>query len=218
MDKNKIKDGLDHFIGKEQLFTPRLKNRILSKTKSTHTTQKKQLVYYLGPIMSGIIVLLIFSGLIIYTITEGENTTSESPQLSPEEENISQNIAELETRLEQLQIENESLAEENKLLKSEEEHLPGESEYELSRIGFEGNISDIKDNLIENKNIIEHDGILGGEMHFRKDEIQVLSHEWVFAPYDDGHNGGFVLLNYTIENGEISRWEIYDSYLFGEND
>lgn len=45
--------------------------------------------------------------------------------------------------------------------------------------------------------MIPYAGVLGGKMHFRTDEIIVLSHEWVFAPFDDGHTGGFLLLTYA---------------------
>lgn len=84
----------------------------------------------------------------------------------------------------------------------------------LAEQGFEGSVLDIVDDLIKHPELIPYEGVLGGKMGFyHKDEIYVLTDQWVCANFDDGHISGSLLLRYKINNGAIS-WDIIDSRLF----
>jgi len=86
----------------------------------------------------------------------------------------------------------------------------------LKRQGFDGNVQDIINDLVKHNELIPYKGVLGGKMGFYfEDKIYVLSDKWVFAYFEDGHISGYMLLNYSIDNNNIS-WKAIDSYLFGE--
>ncbi|AFL99281.1 MULTISPECIES: hypothetical protein [Desulfitobacterium] len=83
----------------------------------------------------------------------------------------------------------------------------------LKRQGFNGSVQDIVDDLLKHNELIPYDGVLGGKMGFySKDNIYVLSDKWVYAYFDDGHINGYMLLNYSVNNEDIS-WKVIDSYL-----
>ena len=46
-------------------------------------------------------------------------------------------------------------------------------------------------------------------MNFRNEAWWVVSNKWVLAHFDDGHRGGTLLLEYTVENGTI-EWTVLD--------
>lgn len=84
----------------------------------------------------------------------------------------------------------------------------------LKRQGFDGNVEDIKNDLLNHSELIPYDGVLGGKMGFHsKENVSVLSDKWVYADFDDGHINGSMLLSYNIKNRAIS-WKVIDSYLF----
>jgi len=83
----------------------------------------------------------------------------------------------------------------------------------LKRRGFDGSVQDIVNDLLKHKELIPYDGVLGGKMGFHsRDNVYVLSDKWVYAYFDDGHINGYMLLNYSVNNGNIS-WKVIDSYL-----
>ncbi|MCA1029525.1 hypothetical protein LCL95_00605 [Bacillus timonensis] len=100
----------------------------------------------------------------------------------------------------------------------EKPKLDGMSEQLLLQKGFVGTVEDIKEELFRNPTLIPYNMRAGDELSFVYDDMKVLTHEWVFAPIDNGHTGGFVLYSYTIENGLITSWRVVDSYIYGEED
>ncbi|MEA1960675.1 MAG: hypothetical protein U9N81_05210 [Bacillota bacterium] len=83
----------------------------------------------------------------------------------------------------------------------------------LRRNGFTGSPEDIALDLKTHNELIPYEGILGGTMRFfGSDHIFVLTDRWVLAYFEDGHIGGYLLLEYKIENGTIS-YTVIDSYL-----
>jgi len=86
----------------------------------------------------------------------------------------------------------------------------------LKRQGFNGSVQVIINDLMKNNELISYDGVLGGKMGFHSEEnIYVLSDKWVYAYFDDGHINGYMLLSYSVNNGNIA-WKVIDSYLFGQ--
>lgn len=82
--------------------------------------------------------------------------------------------------------------------------------------GFNGEVQEIVADLVKHNELIPYEGVLGGKMCFySKEKVFVLSDKWVYAYFDDGHINGYMLLGYSINNGNIS-WEVIDSYLFGQ--
>ncbi len=100
---------------------------------------------------------------------------------------------------------------------SETEHsdwiLESELRYLLEQ-GLSDPISDIKEDLMNRKDLIAQKGILGGVMGiYRTDQIRILPGGYVYALYEDGHIRGNLILHYEVKNGQIS-WDLIKSSLF----
>ncbi|AET67761.1 hypothetical protein Desor_2157 [Desulfosporosinus orientis DSM 765] len=126
----------------------------------------------------------------------------------------SQEEANLRGQISELTSETESVTESYTRQKSV---FPGNNpniKYGLEQQGFVGSVQDIVNDLIKHPELIPYEGVLGGKMGFyNKDEIYVLTDQWVCAYFNDGHIGGSLLLSYKINNGAI-EWKVIDSRLF----
>ena len=79
--------------------------------------------------------------------------------------------------------------------------------------GFKGGSEEIISDLVKHKELIPYKGVVGGIMNFYDDsKIYVLTDQWVFASFNDGHIGGYMLLKYELSNGKI-LWKVMNSYL-----
>ncbi len=141
-----------------------------------------------------------------------ETVTARQPQNNKEIENLVIQVQELQNEIKSLK--GSDNVEEATIVKEKNE-FPALAQAELTNLGFKGTVNDIKEDLNKHEDIIPYQGVLGGEMHFLYDKLKVLSHEWVFAPFDDGHTGGYLLLKYHIKDGTIIQWQVMDSYLYG---
>lgn len=91
------------------------------------------------------------------------------------------------------------------------------SQFEINRLkrqGLNDPVNDITEDLLKRSDLIPHEGVLGGTMAFYAPEnIHILSPNWVFAYFEDGHVRGEILLEYTVDdNGNIS-WNVIKSHL-----
>lgn len=84
----------------------------------------------------------------------------------------------------------------------------------LQSKGLQNPIDDLKTNLISKPQLIRYEGIHGGTMKvFDKSSITILTGNWAYATFEDGHINGAMLLKYEIENGNIS-WDVIVQQLF----
>ena len=56
--------------------------------------------------------------------------------------------------------------------------------------------------------LVPVDGSMGGTMAIR--DSRILNDRYAMAYYEDGHNGGYMLLKYTVNNGNIN-WTVVDN-------
>lgn len=56
--------------------------------------------------------------------------------------------------------------------------------------------------------LIPAEGTLGGTMAIR--DSRILNDRYAMAYYEDGHTGGYMLLKYTVNNGNIN-WTVLDN-------
>lgn len=56
--------------------------------------------------------------------------------------------------------------------------------------------------------LIPAEGSMGGSMAIR--DSRILNDRYALAYYEDGHSGGFLLLKYKVNNGNIS-WTVIDN-------
>ncbi len=74
----------------------------------------------------------------------------------------------------------------------------------LKARGLEDPVHDLREDLMRRRDLIPYEGVLGGRMQFVPSGIAVLSPEWVYARFEDGHVGGSCLLAFDVlPSGEI---------------
>ena len=87
------------------------------------------------------------------------------------------------------------------------------SEADINRLqkkGLRNPEVELKNSLIKNQStLIPVKGTVGGTMAFR--DIRILNDRYALAYFEDGHNGGNMLLKYSVANGEVT-WKVLDSY------
>ncbi|MFC6997552.1 hypothetical protein [Rufibacter roseus] len=80
----------------------------------------------------------------------------------------------------------------------------------LKRKGLKNPEADLMNDLMrKQKSLLTTSGTMGGTMAIR--DIRILNDRHALAYFEDGHNGGHLLLRYSVENGNIS-WTRLDSY------
>lgn len=86
------------------------------------------------------------------------------------------------------------------------------SESDISRLekkGLRNPEVALKNDLMKKQSsLIPVKGSVGGTMTIR--DIRILNDSYALAYFEDGHNGGNLLLKYTVANGTIS-WKVLDS-------
>ncbi|MBB6611131.1 hypothetical protein H7F15_08795 [Pontibacter sp. Tf4] len=79
----------------------------------------------------------------------------------------------------------------------------------LQRKGLKSPETDLMNDLNRKQNqLIPEKGTMGGTMTIR--DSRILNDRYALAYYEDGHNGGYMLLKYTVNNGAIN-WTVVDS-------
>ncbi len=85
----------------------------------------------------------------------------------------------------------------------------------LQKKGLTDPVSDLRNDLMDEPDLITREGVLGGTMGFYFSEgIHVLNERWVLAYFEDGHVGGAMLLRYEVLPGGEVRWEVLDEWLY----
>ncbi|GAA4304899.1 hypothetical protein [Nibribacter koreensis] len=80
----------------------------------------------------------------------------------------------------------------------------------LQRKGLKNPEADLMNDLMRRqKTILNATGSMGGTMAIR--DIRILNDRYAMAYFEDGHNGGHMLLKYAVADGTIT-WTRLDSY------
>ena len=84
----------------------------------------------------------------------------------------------------------------------------------MQKKGLKDPVNDIVSDLKQNGKLIPYQPSMGGTMNFYDaGKIWILTGKWVLAYFEDGHNGGYVLLEYEVKAGGKITWKILASYL-----
>ena len=79
----------------------------------------------------------------------------------------------------------------------------------LKREGLQNPETDLLNDLNRKQSrLIPAEGSMGGTMTIR--DSRILNDRYAMAYYEDGHNGGYMLLKYTVNNGNIN-WTVVDN-------
>ncbi|MCU9614344.1 hypothetical protein OEV98_12430 [Caldibacillus lycopersici] len=230
--RKKVKDSLNALIGSEPIFSEAKQRELL---RNIERPQKKRRSFYLTritPILGFIAFLLVGSILFIDYLTKNqysaestvEQKSSEATSYEKQEEIVSANSVaanDLQKKVNELEKENASLQEAIRDKQNTESSQSTTPLYPstnslLQDLGYSGTSEDIKEEVINHPELIPYDGVLGGTMQFDENRIFVISHEYVYAEFSDGHMMGYLILHYSIENGEATNWQIVSQYLDGE--
>lgn len=85
---------------------------------------------------------------------------------------------------------------------------------EMKRRGLKEPVKDIISDLMRHRELIPYEGSLGGTMNFYSEsQIRILTKKWVLAYFEDGHNGGYLLLEYEVTTGGRINWKALASYM-----
>ena len=85
---------------------------------------------------------------------------------------------------------------------------------QLTRQGISNPEEDLASDLMQHKELIPYEGVMGGTMGFySKKDIHVLTSRWVLASFEDGHIGGQMLLRYDVSPGGEIQWRVLSAYL-----
>jgi len=84
----------------------------------------------------------------------------------------------------------------------------------LKKKGLKNPVNDVIADLMKHNELIPYQGVLGGKMGFYSEKnIYVVSTKLIRASFDDGHTGGWMLLEYQVTNGNKISWKVLESYL-----
>jgi hypothetical protein len=124
---------------------------------------------------------------------------------------------EFKKKTEKYNNEKDELISENKKLKRIESSIKNISENsiylysndikDMKEKGLSNPVQDIISNLMKHNELIPYKGVLGGTMRFYEKEIRILTNKWVLAYFEDGHIGGYLLLEYDISNDGKINWK-----------
>lgn len=71
--------------------------------------------------------------------------------------------------------------------------------------------ADLKENLLTNqKNLLTTKGVLGGTHQFR--DIQILNEHYALVYFENGQQGGYMLLRYNATTSDQISWQVLDAY------
>jgi hypothetical protein len=86
---------------------------------------------------------------------------------------------------------------------------------QLARQGISNPEKDLAADLMQHRELIPYEGIMGGSMGFySKKDIHILSSRWVLASFEDGHIGGNMLLEYRVDPGGNISWKVLSAYMY----
>ena len=84
---------------------------------------------------------------------------------------------------------------------------------QMKRKGLKDPLKDIISDLRRHRELIPYTGSMGGTMNFYSEsQIWILTKKWVLAYFEDGHNGGYLLLEYEVTKDGKIKWKTVASY------
>jgi len=84
----------------------------------------------------------------------------------------------------------------------------------MQKKGLKDPVNDIISDLKQHRELIPFGATMGGIMNFYdSSKIWILTNKWVLAYFEDGHKGGYLLLEYEVAAGGKFIWKVLASYL-----
>ena len=119
----------------------------------------------------------------------------------------------LNTKIEELAKENDELKISSARVVFHRPKLSAEEIQYLKDQGLKNPVNDIITDLMKHPELIPYQGVVGGKMGFYSEsDIFVISTRLVRASFDDGHTGGWMLLEYEVPGENEISWKVLESY------
>nr|HXK50759.1 hypothetical protein [Clostridiales bacterium] len=83
----------------------------------------------------------------------------------------------------------------------------------LKNEGLADPVNDLKADLMKHPELIPYEGVLGGRMGFYSENGIRIINDRVFAYFEDGHIGGYMVLKYKVSSGGKISWIVLYSKL-----
>ena len=80
----------------------------------------------------------------------------------------------------------------------------------LKRKGLSDPLNMIRDDLMQNQDIIPDRDMPKGKLYFQRNYINIINEKWVAAYYENGHFGGELLLRMDIDKNKKIAWTVLD--------
>ena len=126
---------------------------------------------------------------------------------------LKQNEKLLNTKIEELTKENDDLKISSGRVVLHRPKLSIQEIQYLKDQGLRNPVNDITADLMKHPELIPYRGVLGGRMGFYSEsDIFVISNKLVRASFDDGHTGGWLLLEYQVTGKNEISWKVLESY------
>ena len=150
-----------------------------------------------------LVVTAVAIGLSAFLLVRSSSQRTELRNIQAEKDQLTAQVADLSTRCEQYE----------RGAQSQLGLLPWEIE-ELRKKGLNNPVADLIADLQRHPEFIPHKGVLGGTMAFGfPEKIHVLTEHYVLAYFEDGHIGGWMVLEYSVARGGKISWRVIDSHL-----
>jgi hypothetical protein len=82
---------------------------------------------------------------------------------------------------------------------------------QLRQLGLPNPESDLLNDLYRTqKSLVPSGGQLGGNMAVR--DARILTDRYAIAYFEDGHEGGYMVLRFSVQPGPAIRWQVVDSH------
>lgn len=82
----------------------------------------------------------------------------------------------------------------------------------LRQQGLRNPETDLQNDLLrKQKSLLPTQGTMGGTMAIR--DVRILTDRYAMAYFEDGHNGGYMVLRYEVLPGGRINWRVLDSYI-----
>jgi hypothetical protein len=143
-----------------------------------------------------------------------QDTQEESASLSTKVRALNDSLMKMHSALSSGEM--GALRDSLKQLERQLQDMPTLSSWDIDKFkekGLQNPIEDIIGDLRNHRELIPYKGTLGGTMAFWPSGSYLLTSRWALAYFEDGHNLGYMLLEYKISNAGKISWRVIDSYL-----
>ena len=240
---DRVKESIDAMIGPQPILSDAKKKKILGQLHfqpDRYHQRKNRRSFPMAAILSLIFAGAILATILINNYGAQISMEKQSSDMMAEESKNS-NMMEKEeasiatekndhqldalsdqegyiNEIENLKIENEKLENRISILESKlADELPQTvyetTEEHLRKSGFTGTTEDLINQVASMTEIIPTGIGDKSTLHFNADRIILLSHKNVYAEFTNGETKGYLILQFSVEDGKATDWKVIEYFI-----